>query len=330
MANLASIPVSVVIPVYRGEHSLPPVIAELAPLTQEQAVGNTTFRVTEVILVHDGAVDHSDNTILALAKQYSFVKPLWLSRNFGQHPATLAGMASTTGQWIITMDEDGQQNPQDIAVLLGKALHSGAQLVYGTPRNPPPHGFMRNAASNLAKWLLIHVLGNRTLGHFNSFRCVEGELGRSLAAFCGYGVFLDVALSWVVARAEHVPVTVRSEGQHRSGYSFLRLIGHFWRMLLTSGTRPLQFISIMGALSIVVAFAISVYAIWAKWTMDIPVQGWTSMLIINCFFFGGTLLSLGIIAEYLAVALAIVMGKPLYISVSRPAPTAKGHIPDRA
>lgn len=324
MTSSAFTSVSIVIPVYQGEHSLKPLLQELTPLTSDQSLDDgTVFRITEVVLVHDGAIDGSHKTIQQLAEQYPFVKPVWLSRNFGQHPATLAGMASTTGMWIITMDEDGQQDPKDIARLLTEAKDTGSQLVYGAPTNAPPHGFFRNLASATVKWLLIHLLKNTTIGHFNSFRCVDGEIGRSLAAYCSYGVFLDVALSWIVAKVSHCPVHVRSEHGHRSGYSFLKLLGHFWRLLLTSGTRPLQFISVMGFFSIIAALVLSVFAIWEKIHSQVPVQGWTSILIVSCFFFGGILLSLGIIAEYLAVALAIIMGKPLYLSVSRPAPTSK-------
>lgn len=323
MQEMRTLSVSIVIPVYQGELSLPSVVQECSQLLTEQKILDTTFRVTELLLVHDGARDNSAETIKALAKQYPFVKPLWLTRNFGQHPATLAGMASSTGDWIITMDEDGQHDPQYIKTLLEKALQTNAQLVYATPTNAAPHGWLRNAMSQCAKWILIHILDNRTIGHFHSFRCVEGEIGRSLAAFCGYGVFLDVALSWIVARAEHTPVLLRAETRHRSGYNFFRLVAHFWRLLLTSGTRPLQFISTLGALSIVAAIALSGYAVWAKWAAEVPVQGWTSILIVVSFFSGLILLSLGIIAEYLAVALAIVMGKPLYVISSRPSPTGK-------
>ena len=69
-----------------------------------------------MILVHDGAIDNSDAVISSLASRLPYVTAIWLSRNFGQHPATLAGMASTNGDWVATLDEDGQHNPADIAI----------------------------------------------------------------------------------------------------------------------------------------------------------------------------------------------------------------------
>ncbi len=310
--------VSVVIPVYQGEHTLESLLREIEPLTH----GSTTssgqaFTVNEVILVHDGAIDRSDETMLRLAKTYAFVQLIWLSRNFGQHPATLAGMASATGEWVATMDEDGQQSPADIAAMLDTALQNNSQLVYAKPLNPPPHGLLRNMLSACAKFLVMRFLGFRSFGKFHSFRLIDGEIARSLAAYCGNNVYLDIALFWIVARTTHCPVRLRDEGKRASGYSLRTLVQHFWRLVMTSGTRPLRLIQLLGTASIVLSIAITVYALWMKFT-GLQVQGWASLVIVMAFFSGCILFSLGIIAEYLAVALNIVMGKPLYLVSSKP------------
>jgi purine-cytosine permease-like protein len=86
----------------------------------------------------------------------------------------------------------------DIARLLDAAFDAGAPLVYGQALNQPSHGFVRNTFSRLAKTLTALVVGNRQLAQFNSFRLVRGDIARSLAAYCGHGVYLDVALAWVV------------------------------------------------------------------------------------------------------------------------------------
>src|SRR5262249_1135564 len=164
---------------------------EIETLTNTQTTAEgVQFRVCEVILVHDGAVDNSDAVISSLAARISFVTPVWLSRNYGQHAATLAGVASTSGDWVVTLDEDGQQDPGDIASLLDVAVLKNVQLVYAWPTNPPPHGSVRNFFSALAKWTFKSVLGHRHLGEFNSFRLIQGEVARGIAAYCGHGVYL--------------------------------------------------------------------------------------------------------------------------------------------
>jgi polyisoprenyl-phosphate glycosyltransferase len=311
--------VSVVVPVYQGEHTLAALVDEIIPLTAPQITpAGYRFRILEVLFVHDGAIDRSADVMRSLASRHPFVRTIWLSRNYGQHPATLAGMASTVAEWVVTLDEDGQQDPRDIGRMLDEALNNSARLVYAKPTNAPPHGFVRNLLSRSAKWISSKMLGNR-IGAFNSFRLIEGEIARGVAAYCGADVYLDVALSCVVGSAAHCPLALRSERGRPSGYSFRRLFRHFSQLVLTSGTLPLRLVALMGAFSIVFGFLISLWAIWQRLENRVPVQGWTSIFIITCFFSGVILVSLGVIAEYLGVAVSMAMGKPAYLIVSRPA-----------
>ena len=315
----AALTISVVIPVYKGEKSLPDLMQEISAYTQKYSTPNgVAYIIKEVLLVHDSGPDRSDLILEDLATQYPFVKPIWLSRNYGQHAATLAGMASASGHWIVTMDEDGQQNPTEIGKMLDIALEDGFQIVYAQPINPPPHGAFRNFCSKLAKKIALRFLGGQyKSGAFNSFRLVDGEIARIIAAYCGNGVYLDVALFWVANRIGYAPMLLRGESRP-SSYSFGMLMNHFWRMVLTSGTRPLRLITIMGGASFVLALFLLGYALYSKFIETTPIQGWTSLLIIISFFSGLIMVSLGVVAEYLALTTGIVMGKPLYVVTSKP------------
>lgn len=319
MNDSAPLRVSLVIPVYHGEKTLLTLFEEITPLTFGQLTpSGIRYVICEVILVHDCGYDRSDMVLEALGTQYSFVRPIWLSRNYGQHPATMAGMASSTGEWVATIDEDGQQDPADIGRMLDCAISASLQLVYAQPTNPPPHGWLRNMLSRTAKGITSKIIGNSQVGKFNSFRLIDGEIARTLAAYCGNGVYLDVGLFWIASRIGHCPVRLRNELDRPSGYSYLKLFGHFWNLILTTGTRPLRLITLMGFCSLFVAVTISGYAFYGKFFTNNPVQGWTSLLIVVSFFSGATLTSLGVIAEYLAVTLGIVMGKPLYVVTTKP------------
>jgi glycosyltransferase involved in cell wall biosynthesis len=310
--------VSLVVPVYQGERTLALLAEEVQHLTVVQATPlGRSFRAVELVLVHDGALDASADVMKALAERFAFVRPIWLSRNFGQHAATFAGLASTIGQWVITLDEDGQQDPRDIGRMLDAALQGRTRLVYAQPTNAPPHGLVRNIFSSIAKWTFATALG-ANIGRFNSFRLIEGEVARSVAAYAGPNVYLDVALSWVVGAAERCPVLLREERGRRSGYTPRRLIRHFWQLVLSSGTLPLRLIALLGFASIVFAILFSALQVWNRLHDEIPVQGWTSTMIVLCLFGGLTLVSIGIIAEYLGFSVSMAMGKPAYLIVSRP------------
>jgi polyisoprenyl-phosphate glycosyltransferase len=297
---------------------LPVLLEELAVLAPLQhTLGGACFRMSEVVLVHDSGPDRSDVVIRELAQKYDFVRPVWLARNFGTHAATLAGMANTTSDWIVTMDEDGQHDPQAIGSMLDTALRTRSELVYAFPTNRPFHTRFRNFTSRVAHWL-ARVISGGDLRHFHSFRFVLGEIGRDVAARCGESVYLDVALTWFIGRRAIVPVAMRKERELGSGFSTRALIAHFWRMVLTSGTRPLRLITVLGALLSVVALALIVWIVVEKIAGNVPVKGWASLTVILLVTNGATLFSLGILAEYLGVAAKASMGKPLYVVVADP------------
>jgi undecaprenyl-phosphate 4-deoxy-4-formamido-L-arabinose transferase len=162
-------------------------------------------------------------------------------------------------------------------------------------------------------------MGASMLRNFHSYRLVLGEVGRGLAAYCGESVYLDVALTWVVNRTATCPVEMREEGRNRSGYSFRQLASHFWRMVLTSGTRPLRLVALFGATLGLGALALIGWVVWGKVTHQVPVQGWASVMVILLITSGSILFSLGVFAEYLGIAVQTAMGKPLYLVVHDPA-----------
>ncbi|HEY8823065.1 MAG TPA: glycosyltransferase [Dermatophilaceae bacterium] len=308
--------ISIVVPVYQGEKTLAALVKEIALLAVPTwTEDGNRFQVTELLLVHDKGPDRSDEVIRELAAANDFIRPVWLSRNFGQHPATLAGMASSSGDWIVTMDEDGQHDPAEIGNFLDVALAQGSQLVYADPVNRPPHNMLRNASSRLVKWFFSTFLTGSSEGTFQSYRLVLGEIGRSVAAYAGSGVYLDVAMGWVTGPTAVCPVRLREEGARRSGYSTRRLLSHFWRLALSSGTRGLRMVSALGVLFAVGGLAFAIYLFAVRLTSDATPQGWTSTMVLVLVSTGAILFSLGVIAEYVGVAVNMAMGKPLYLIV---------------
>ena len=311
--------VSIVVPVYRGETTLEALLDGIAPLTVERLTprGNRLV-VCEVLLVHDCGPDRSDRVIESLATRHPFVRPVWLSRNFGQHAATLAGMAGAVGDWVATLDEDLQHDPRDVDAFIDVAIEGGLQVVYAKPTNPAPHGVLRNSASWLAKSIANLLIGEGARGHFSSYRLVSGEVARGLAAYCGSGVYLDVALCWMVARVGYCPLELRNGRGRTSGYSLRRLLSHFSCLVRTAGARPVRLVALFGLGLIVLAIAIAGYAAYAKLTGRVAVEGWASLIIVIAFFSGCILTALGVIAEYLAQTMSIAMGKPLYVVATKP------------
>jgi len=315
--------VSIVIPVYLGSQTLRPLIEEIQPfITPCRSPRGLEFLVTEVVLVNDCGPDKSENVIRELSQRFDWIKPVWLSKNFGQHAATLAGMATTTSEWIITIDEDGQQNPTDFGNLLDAAIENDAALVYAKPTNRPPHGLIRNTFSWIVKNTIFRLLTDGSHRNFNSFRLVSGTVGRTLAAYVGDGVYLDVALTWIVQNVAQCPVELRQETRKESGYSYRRLSSHFWRLVLSSGTRPLRIVGFIGIGSFVAGVVAAAAIVFGKLNYGYTVSGWASVFVALLLMGGLILLVLGVLAEYLGMIVRASIGKPLYVTIGDPDLTA--------
>lgn len=314
--------ISIVIPVYKGADVIAPLVYDINSLFNTSSVGFVTpngsnAMITEVILVHDGGTDNSPKVMRDLENEYEFVRCVWLSRNFGQHAATLAGIAASQGDWIVTIDEDGQQNPAYISNFLDRAIETNSQVVYARPTNKPPHGFIRNGFSKLAKKISKRMLAGAEFEDFNSYRLILGEPARALSAYGGTGIYLDAALMWVTSSATTCDVELRSEDRS-SSYTFASLLSHFGRLVVTAGSRPLRVIALLGMVVATGGFILAMYIVWMKSTNGIPAAGWASVIVAVLVTSGLTMLSLGVISEFLGAAVRSSMGKPLYLVVNDP------------
>jgi polyisoprenyl-phosphate glycosyltransferase len=319
--------ISIVIPVYLGELTLEKVVRELAQFEQvSRSNSGHLYHVAEIILVNDCGPDGSAEVIRLLAKEFSLVRPVWLSRNFGQHAATIGGMAASSSDWVVTIDEDGQHDPMDISRLLDCAVGSNMSVVYAKPLNGASHTSFRNLTSSAAKRLASVLSGSRGPLSYSSFRFISGELARSVAAYAGPSVYLDVALSWITQDVAAIEVKFRDELRRRSGYSIGRLLGHFWKLAVTTGTRPLRLVSLVGALTGIVGFVLAAKIIFDRVAYGIAAQGWASVFVGILIIGGAVLFSIGIIAEYLGLVVRSVLGQPTYLAVRDPSSTPRfGH-----
>jgi polyisoprenyl-phosphate glycosyltransferase len=317
--------VSVVVPVYQGETTLRPLVNELLSLTTESTTSKGRhFRVIEVLLVYDHGPDGSGGVIRSLAADHAVVRAVWLSRNFGQHAATLAGIASSGGAWVITMDEDGQHVPGDIGSLLDTALDHGAQLVYGQHDHGPPHSRWRNVTSAAARKIGRWLAGSNPQT-YSSFRLILGTHARAVAAYCGPRIYLDSALSWAIGSVEACTVTTRPEWRAESGYRLRTLLSHFWTLVLSSGTRPLRIVTGLGMVCAFAGFAGAIAIAVQQLRTDYDVPGWASVIVALLVTSGLILFALGVVAEYVGALLRTVQGRPLYIVLDDPEAGPLGH-----
>jgi undecaprenyl-phosphate 4-deoxy-4-formamido-L-arabinose transferase len=221
-------------------------------------------------------------------------------------------MASTRSEWVLTMDEDLQHDPSEIGNLLDKAVDGRADMVYGIDSKIKVHGLRRSIASRSAKIAAGILMGNSAPRNYSSFRLIDGSIARGVSAYVGEGVYLDVALGWITERVLTCDVTNHFEYRDRSGYTLKKLFSHLLRLVLSNGTRPLRIVTISG---VSIAFTGITYALFVIARVILSgetVPGWTSVIVSILVIGGLVLVSLGVIAEYVGLAVRAAFGKPNY------------------
>ncbi len=318
----ASITLSLVIPVYRGESHLPDLLTSIDALRGRWAGLGVALEVTEVICVLDAPVDASRDVLDRLAVDHPWLRLVELSRNFGQHSATVAGILHSSGDWVVTLDEDLQHDPAEIERLLRAACSNAADVVYARPLRQVHGGLYRDRSSRLAKFLVARLSGNRFIPRFNSFRLIRGDIARAASSICAQSTYFDIALTWFTTRIATVDIEM-SDDRHRQqgggGYGFGALLQHAKRLVLTSELRILRFTTSLAAVSFLASVAYGAWVLYVRLFAPegIEATGWTSLMMVILGLGGVTVFILGLIAELLHVSMLQLQGKPAFFAVNR-------------
>ena len=296
--------ISVVVPVYRSQESLRELHRRIAAAVEPL---DPHF---ELILVEDCGGDRSWEVIEELARTDPRVRGIRLSRNFGQHAATICGFAHARGQWIATLDDDLEQAPEYLAALYKKA-QEGFDLVYGVyPERT--HKSWRNVTSNLARWLFNKAIPSLN-DAYTSYRLIRGDIARALTQFDSPFPFVDGYLSWLTNRyaTVEVPHGVRAHGT--SNYTFRKLLTHTINIFVTFSDLPLRLASWIGLLFFLVGMGWLGVIVIGKLFGLITVSGFASIMAAIILFGGIQLLILGIFGEYLGRMNFKSSRKPLFL-----------------
>lgn len=321
--DVAKIGLSVVVPVYAGQDYLEALVASINALRTRWRDIDTPLVLHELILVDDAAIDGSPQLIDKLGDQFDWVVPLHLSRNYGQHPATIAGILHTSGDWVVTLDEDLQHPPEKIEELLDHAVTASADIVYANPASKQVHGkSWRDFSSRGFKRTMEWMTGNKALRLVNSYRLMRGPIARAAASVCTHNTYFDIALSWFSDRIVGTFIDMRDERfiqSGKSGYNLSKLIKHGQKMLFSSQLRFLAVGLWAGAALFAFAAVAGVYffalQVFAPGVID--VEGWTSLFVGLCLSTGLLSVMLGICLQYLSTLVLKAHGHPTFFVLDR-------------
>jgi glycosyltransferase involved in cell wall biosynthesis len=310
--------VSVIVPVYRSEQTLPDLYWQLvAAMTEITAV-------FEIIFVEDGGGDGSWSIIAGLGRDDHRVRGIRMSRNYGQHNALLCGIRAARHDIILTMDDDLQHPVSEIAPMLA-ALTPDYDVVYGAPETEQ-HGFLRNVASRLTKIALTSAMGAETARKVSAFRVFRTGLRDGFRDYRSPYVSIDVLLTWTTSRFTAIKVRHTPRAAGVSGYTASKLTRHAFDLITGFSSLPLQVASIIGFVFVVFGMSILAYVLINYMIYQSAVPGFAFLASIISIFSGAQLFALGIFGEYLARMHFRSMGRPAYVigetvGLSRPGET---------
>ena len=299
--------ISVVIPVYKSGDCLGELLLQLT--CQLERMGGRY----EVILVDDDSPDDTWEVIQDLVPRYPRVTACRLMRNSGQARATLCGMNHAQGEIIVTMDDDLQHRPDQLPKLVD-TLNGNTQVdcVFGYFQRKRHAGY-RNLGSRIIRWVNARAFGLPRDIHSSSFRAMRKPVAAAIAMHETANPAIPALVYGTTRRIMSIPVEHAPRHAGESNYTLSKQFRLALDNICNVSMLPLRAVTVMG-LAICFLGAVFVVNVLVRYMLGrIGVPGWTTVVILVSFFSGITLLSLGIIGEYMVRVLREVRGAPRYI-----------------
>jgi glycosyltransferase involved in cell wall biosynthesis len=283
---------SVVIPVYNSERLVGETVRQTVDFFEKNRLRY------EILLVNDGSPDNSWQVISELARTVPGVVAINLLKNYGQHTAVFCGIRQAKGDFLITMDDDLQNPPEEILKLIEK-IHEGYDLVFARFEQKQHAGYRR--------------LGTRLIGYLNkkvffkpdhivltNFRIFSRDLAKRMGEYKTNfpyipGLLLLHAHRMANTTTKHAPRPIGT-----SNYSLTRILTLMARLLFNYSSWPMKALTYVGLVIAGASFLMGIFFLIKGLLYGSAVEGWTTLVVMLAFFNGFVILMLGVMGEYLA------------------------------
>ena len=299
--------VSIVIPVYRSRDCLAPLVEALMVVLS----GTVASGRYEIILVNDDSPDDSWTEIMRLAAAYPSVKGVSLSRNFGQHNATMAGLREACGRYVVVMDDDLQHPPSAIPQILA-SLRNGADVCYTIYRGRK-HALWKKFGSWVNDAAATVLLGKPRGLYLSSFKGMTRIVVDAVKTYDGPFTYLDGLILDVTRKIDVVTVEHGHRFAGEGNYGVVKSVSLWLKMATSFSILPLRLASLAGMLLGVAAASLAGYIVIGSLVNGTTYPGWASImvavLVVGCM----QLLGIGLIGEYMGRAYLRMNNKPQFV-----------------
>lgn len=302
---MTKISYSVVIPCYNSGISLKKLTKELVSFFNEI---NESY---QIILINDGSPNSNTWEILKeLSVNYKSVVAINLSRNFGQQAATLCGLEQAKGEYIITMDDDGQHQPKDIKHLLE---HQNHDMVIARLRSRKD-GVSRQISSKIKSYFDYVVLNKPKHIRLSPFRLLKKRVVQDMLKIKTNAPFIPALMFYVSRDIVNVDIEHNNRAEGKSNYNFIKRFKLFTLIVINNSSIILNYTAFFGILCSLLSLGLISYLLLKAFVLDTSYQaGWPSLFSAILFFGGINLFILGLIGEYLVRLYKGVEARPAFL-----------------
>ena len=296
---------SIVSPVYLAEDIVDELVKRLVDSLSEIT---DNF---EIILVEDSSPDNSWGSIERNCLLDKRVKGIQLSRNFGQHQAISAGLEKSLGEWIVVMDCDLQDRPEEIIKLYHKT-NEGFDVVLASRINRNDTFYKKYSSIYYYK-ILSYLTGEEMDHTVANFGIYKRDVIKNVCNMRENIRFFPTMIKWVGFKQTKIEIEHSKRPVGESSYTLKKLLNLAFSIILASSEKPIKLIIKIGLIISLISFIISIKIFIDYLDGTITVLGYSSLFISICFFSGLILMTLGIVGLYIGKIFTEVKGRPLFI-----------------
>ncbi|MGQ9499254.1 MAG: glycosyltransferase [Dissulfurimicrobium sp.] len=299
--------ISIVIPFYNEEANISALLKRLFDVLQ------AIPEQWEVICVNDGSKDATLKLLLEERAQRKGMVVIDLARNFGQHAAVMAGFRVSRGQWVITMDADLQNPPEEIPKLLA-AFRKGHDLI-GTIRLRRKDTLFRKFASRIMNRLITRISGISLQDFGCMLRGYSREVVDGIVANSEYRTFIPALATFFARNPVEIPVHHEERAGGSSKYSFLKLLSLQLDLMLGFSMWPLRILFFAGTVIAMLGLLLGVAILAMRFYFGTgwAAEGVFTLFAVLFFIVGGQFFALGLIGDYIGRIFQVVRGRPSYV-----------------
>ncbi len=297
--------ISIIIPSYRCSRSLVELHKRLVPVLKSL---NHNY---EIIMVNDASPENDWEIITQLASIDKKVIGIDLSRNFGQHYAITAGLENASGNWIIVMDGDLQDQPEEIPKMF-KKTNEGYEVILGR-RYSRKDNLFKKVSSKIFSWIYSYFLETKVDNSIANFGVYHKKVIKAVLSLKEKDRSFPAIVNWLGFKKTTVDIEHAERFAGTTSYSFSKSLRFALDVIISQSNKPLKLSIRFGLFMSFVSFLFIIYLAYKYFVLGIAIEGWTS-LMVSLFFIAGLLFAnLGIIGLYIGKSFDEVKKRPLYV-----------------